>query len=150
MELSEDHHAKSHHWHLLWWVIWSIAGIASVVMLYGGGVFNEFNAVIKGHLEGYPYYMSPDAFALSSWALFALMVVATLFFTYVLFSTPLMIRRLFFLLVVLLAVLLTTFVCSLWNVFLPPSGFVVSLALSGLGASLTKTFLKNSASGTSN
>lgn len=137
-----QHHMAFHNWRTFWWAVWSIIGTGVVVLAFHLQWTSGFNKRLREIFEGYPFYLSDQAFTPAPLAVFLLGIAITLFFTYALLVTSGFFRRTALFLTALVVIALTTPVCALWGIFFSTAAILQSMAVAGLGAVVTPLFFK--------
>lgn len=130
------------HEYILWVAVWSILGTAAMVIAYSIGWLANWSAHIRGVLSAPPFLLSDSAATVPPLSIFLISLSVTLFFTHSLLGIRELGMRLLILAAATVLVSLCTPVCALWNVFLSPGGILLSLVVSGLGASVTAAILQ--------
>ncbi len=125
---------------IFWVAVWTILGIAFMVIFHLIGWLNEWGVGIHQMLVQPPFLLTHPIVP-SSLGLFVITLIATLFFVYLLLGIRHLSARLGVWFMTLLLVALCTPVFALWNLYFNPFGLLVSLFIAGLGSSITAGFL---------
>ncbi len=131
------------HEYIFWVAIWSILGTAAMVIAYSAGYLADWNTHVRAVLAAPPFQLSESAVVLPPLSLFLISLSITLFFTHSLLGIRKLGVRLLVLATATVLISLCTPICALWNVFLNPGGILLSLVVSGLGASISAAILHN-------